>query len=33
LIFEQKHERFTVEAGIKSFFKFNFLSIDVMFKK
>jgi hypothetical protein len=31
LIFERKHKRFTVGAGIKSFFKFNILPIDVMF--
>ncbi len=32
LIFEQKHERFEVGAGVKSFFEFNFFPIDVMLK-
>jgi hypothetical protein len=31
LIYERKHERFAVEAGVKSFF--DFFPIGVMFKK
>jgi hypothetical protein len=33
LIFERKHERFAVEAEVKSFFEFNFLPKVLMLKK